>query len=119
MTDITLWHNPRCSTSRKGLKLLEEAGANVTIRRYLDDAPYEDEIRDVLAKLGFDNPIAMVRTKEKLFREQGLSRDSDAGTLIRAMAEHPRLIERPIGIRGDTARLGRPPEKLLELLENG
>ena len=115
MTMITLWHNPRCSKSREGLKLLQEAGADVEVRKYLEDAPSAAEIRAVLDKLGVA-PIDMMRTKEKLFRELGLSRDSDPDTLIRAMAEHPRLIERPIGIRGDRARIGRPPENLLELL---
>lgn len=115
MTTITLWHNPRCSKSREGLKLLQEAGAEVKVRKYLDDAPGEAEIRAVLDRLGLA-PIDMMRTKEKLFRELGLSRDADPDVLIRAMADHPRLIERPIGIRGDRARIGRPPENLMDLL---
>ncbi len=112
---ITLWHNPRCSTSRKALKMLEEAGAEVTIRKYLEDAPSEEEIRAVLGMLGVE-PIGIVRTKEKLFRELGLKRDAEGEALIRAMAAHPRLIERPIAIRGGDARLGRPPEQVLELV---
>ncbi|HHB81298.1 MAG TPA: arsenate reductase (glutaredoxin) [Aliiroseovarius sp.] len=112
---LTLWHNPRCSTSRKALKMLEEAGADVTIRKYLDDAPREDEIRAVLAALDV-RPIEMMRPKEALFKELGLTRDTDGETLIKAMADHPRLIERPIALRGDAARLGRPPEKVLELV---
>ena len=112
---IILWHNPRCSTSRKALKVLEEAGARVVIRKYLEDAPSEKEIREVLAALDV-KPIAMMRPKEGLFKELGLTRDANGETLIRAMAEHPRLIERPIAIRGGIARLGRPPEKVLELV---
>ena len=113
--NLILWHNPRCSTSRKALKMLEEAGADVTVRRYLDDAPSEAEIGRVLALLGTP-AIAMMRPKEPLFKELGLGRDADDSVLIRAMAGHPRLIERPIAIRGDAARLGRPPERVLELL---
>ncbi len=112
---ITLWHNPRCSTSRKALKMLDETGAKIEIRKYLDDAPSEKEIRDVLAALDVE-AFAMMRPKEGLFKELGLSRDVNGETLIKAMTEHPRLIERPIAIRGDLARLGRPPEKVLELV---
>ncbi len=112
---ITLWHNPRCSKSRETLKLLRAHGVDVVERRYLDDAPGEAEIREVLGKLGL-RPIEMMRPKEALFKELGLRRDSDDETLIAAMAAHPRLIERPIAIRGDKARLGRPPEQVLELL---
>ncbi len=112
---IILWHNPRCSTSRKALKMLEDAGAEVVIRKYLEDAPSEKEIREVLAALDI-RPIEMMRPKEGLFKELGLTRDGDPETLIAAMAAHPRLIERPIAIRGGIARLGRPPEKVLELV---
>lgn len=112
---IILWHNPRCSTSRKALKMLEEAGAEVAIRKYLEDAPSEKEIREVLAALDI-HPIEMMRPKEGLFKELGLTRDADPELLIATMAAHPRLIERPIAIRGGIARLGRPPEKVLELV---
>ncbi len=113
--DIIIWHNPRCSKSRAALKLLEEHGITPKVRRYLDEPPSEAEIRDVLARLG-KRPIEIMRTKEPLFRELGLSKESDDETLIRAMAAHPRLIERPIVIRGDRAVLGRPPEKVREIL---
>ena len=112
---ITLWHNPRCSKSREALKLLQQAGAEVEIRKYLDDAPSEKEIREVLAALDLA-PIEMMRPREGLFKELALTRDADAEMLIKAMAGHPRLIERPIAIRGGIARLGRPPEKVLELV---
>jgi arsenate reductase len=112
---ITYWHNPRCSKSRQGLALLEERGAAVTVRRYLDDAPTVAELRAVLAQLGCA-PIEMMRTGEARFRELGLSRDSEPETLIAAMAGNPILIERPIAIAGDSAVIGRPPEALLTLL---
>jgi arsenate reductase len=112
---ITYWHNPRCSKSRQGLALLEERGAAVTVRRYLEDAPSVAELRAVLVRLGLD-PIGMMRTGEARFRELGLSRESEPETLIAAMAGNPILIERPIAIVGTRAVIGRPPEALLTLL---
>lgn len=112
---ITYWHNPRCSKSRAGLALLEERGAEVDVRRYLEDAPTEAELRAVLARLEV-TPIEMMRTGEARFKELGLTRDSDPETLIAAMAENPILIERPIGVTQGSAEIGRPPENLLSLL---
>ncbi|MCA0927568.1 arsenate reductase (glutaredoxin) [Ruegeria profundi] len=112
---ITYWHNPRCSKSRTGLDLLEQNGAQVEVRKYLEDAPSVGELRDVLSKLGIE-PIDMMRTGEKRFKELGLSKSSPADELISAMAENPILIERPLAIAGDKAAIGRPPEELLSLL---
>ena len=112
---ITYWHNPRCSKSRAGLALLEENGAQIELRKYLEDAPSADEIRDVLGKLGIE-PIAMMRTGEKRFKELGLSKTTDSDELIAAMSANPILIERPLAIAGDKAAIGRPPENLLALL---
>ncbi len=115
MTDVTIWHNPRCSKSRQTLALLEEKGITPTVRKYLDDAPTEAEIRAALGALGLQ-PIDAMRVKETEFTEQGLTRETDADTLIRAMATTPKLIERPIVFANGKARLGRPPEKVLEIL---
>lgn len=115
MSDVTIWHNPRCSKSRQTLALLEERGVTPVVRKYLEDAPSEAEIRAALAALGL-KPIEIMRTKEKEFRQLGLSKDSDDDTLIRAMAEVPKLIERPIVFAGGKARLGRPPEAVLDIL---
>lgn len=115
MSDVTIWHNPRCSKSRQTLALIEEHGVVPQVRKYLEDAPNEAEIRAALAALGL-RPIEAMRTKEKAFKDLGLSKDSDDETLIRAMAEVPKLIERPIVFKGDKARLGRPPEQVLEIL---
>ncbi len=112
---IEYWHNPRCSKSRAGLALLEEKGAKIGIRKYLEDAPTEQDIRMVLGLLGI-SPIEMMRTGEKRFKELGLSKNSADADLIRAMAENPILIERPLAIAGDRAAVGRPPENLLALL---
>lgn len=115
MSDVTIWHNPRCTKSRQTLALIEEQGITPSVRKYLDDAPNEAEIRAALAALGL-KPIEAMRTKEKEFKSMGLSKDSDDDTLIRAMAEVPKLIERPIVFKGGKARLGRPPEQVLEIL---
>ncbi len=115
MSEITLWHNPRCSKSRETLALLEARGVSPTIRAYLDDAPDEAEIRAALVALGL-KPIEAMRTKEAAFKEMGLTKNSPDEALIAAMAAQPKLIERPILFVGSKARLGRPPEAVLDIL---
>ncbi len=112
---ITIWHNPRCSKSRETLALLEERGIKPVVRRYLDDPPGKAEIRAAAQALG-KPVIALTRTKEPLFRELGLSRDSDDETLLAALASNPRLIERPIVFANGKAAIGRPPEAVLDIL---
>jgi len=112
---IEYWHNPRCSKSRAGLALLEEQGAEVHVRKYLEDAPSEAELRDALAKL--DVPaIDMMRAGEKRFKELGLTKTTPEPELLKAMANNPILIERPLAIAGDKAAIGRPTGALLSLL---
>jgi arsenate reductase len=113
---ITLWHNPRCSKSRQTLALIEAAGADVTIRLYLQDAPSVDEIAAVQDALGGIAAIKMMRTGEKLFKELGLSKDMPDDTLRAAMAENPILIERPIALKDGRAVIGRPPEAVEVML---
>lgn len=115
MSDFTIWHNPRCSKSRQTLALLEERGVQPTVRRYLEDAPSATEIKAALAMLGL-KAIDLMRTKEAAFKEQGLSADMSEDVLIAAMAREPKLIERPVVFTGTRARLGRPPEAVLDLL---
>ena len=112
---VTIWHNPRCSKSRATLALLHERGLRPTERRYLDNPPTAAEIREAARLLG-KPVIAFTRTGEALFKELGLSRDSDEDTLIDALAAHPRLIERPIVFANGKAALGRPPEAVLDIL---
>lgn len=113
---IEYWHNPRCSKSRAGLALLEERGADLAVRRYLEDAPDRAEIEAARAALGHVPAIAMMRTGEARFRELGLSKSDSDAVLVQAMAENPILIERPLAIAGHRAAIGRPPETLLTLL---
>ncbi|MEX0277805.1 MAG: arsenate reductase (glutaredoxin) [Ruegeria sp.] len=112
---IEFWHNPRCSKSRTGLALLEEKGAELKVRKYLEDAPTEAELLAVQSKLGL-SAAQMMRTGEKRFKELGLSKATPETDLIRAMAENPILIERPVAITDNAAVIGRPPENLLSLL---
>ena len=112
---LTIWHNPRCTKSRQTLALLEEQGHAPTVRRYLEDAPSEAELRAAAAALGLA-PIAMMRTKEPEFKAEGLTKDSDDDALFAAMARVPKLIERPIVFNGDKAAIGRPPESVLDIL---
>jgi len=115
MSDTTIWHNPRCTKSRETLKLLQDEGVEPTVRLYLDDIPSAEELRDVLAKLGFASVRDWMRNKEAAYREAGLKDESDEDKLIAAMIENPKLIERPVIIRGEKAVLGRPPVRALDL----
>lgn len=113
---ITLWHNPRCSKSRQALALLQDAGADVTIRRYLEDAPTLAELQALHAALGQPPVIDMMRPTEPEFKAAGLSKSKDDAVLLQAMAHHPKLIERPVAIKDDQAIIGRPPENVLQLV---
>ncbi|HWV11008.1 arsenate reductase (glutaredoxin) [Pseudomonas sp.] len=116
MTDLTLYHNPRCSKSRAALQLLEERGLTPDIVRYLDTPLSAAELRDLLGKLGI-GARELLRSGEDEYAALGLgATDLDDARLIEAMAAHPKLIERPILVVGDKAVIGRPTEKLLEIL---
>ncbi len=114
-TQLTIWHNPRCTKSRQTLALLQERGLQPAVRLYLVDAPSEAEIVAVRNALGV-TADAMMRKGEKLFRELGLGTAVEAD-LIAAMVAHPILIERPIVMLDGRAAIGRPPEAVLELLD--
>ena len=116
MADVTIWHNPRCSKSRGAYEILQDRGVDLDVVRYLDDAPTRDELERVLALLGTDDVTAIARTGEARWKELGLG-VADRDTILDAMVANPILIERPIVIRGDRAVVGRPPEKVLELLD--
>lgn len=115
MSETIIWHNPRCSKSRQTLALLEEKGVAPVVRKYLEDAPSEGELEGVLAALGL-TAIELMRTKEKEFKELGLTKDTSPDLLIAAMSKTPKLIERPIVFHDGKARLGRPPEAVLDIL---
>lgn len=111
---LTIYHNPRCSKSRQTLDLLKaHTQKDITIVEYLKQPLTSIEIEQLLAQLGC-KPIAMMRTKEVEFKEQNL-KDADDKTLILAMANTAKLIERPIVSDGSKAVIGRPPENALAL----
>lgn len=116
MSKFTIYHNPRCSKSRNTLALLEENGVNPEVVLYLETKPDVDEIKGLLARLGI-SAGELVRRGEEAYKACGLSRDSSDADILAAMAEHPKLIERPIVVKGDRAVLGRPPENVLALLD--
>lgn len=116
MTDLTLYHNPRCSKSRGALQLLEERGLTPTIVRYLETPPSAAQLSDLLGKLGI-GARQLLRSGEDEYRTLNLADPAlSEAQLIEAMAAHPKLIERPILIAGSKAVIGRPPEKVLEIL---
>ena len=117
MTGYVLYHNPRCSKSLGALDLLQEKGIEPEIVRYLDEPLDARALRALVNKLGI-RPRELLRTGEEEYRSLGLANDAmDDDAIIEAMAAHPRLIQRPILVRGDRAVIGRPPERILELLD--
>ena len=114
MPDVTIYHNPRCATSRKTLDLLRQRGIEPVIVEYLKTPPDAAALRRLLQLLGL-KPRALLRKKEA--KEAGLDKPSltDA-QIIAGMAKHPIVIERPIVVKGARAALGRPPEAVVKIL---
>lgn len=117
MQKVQIWHNPRCSKSREALGILEEAGVEKDVVKYLEENPDKATIKKLLKMLGFTSARELMRTKEAIYKELGLKDENDEEKLIEAMVEHPKLIERPIIIKGDKAIIARPPERAKEFLE--
>jgi arsenate reductase len=117
---MEIWINPACSKCRGALRLLDEEGASYTVRKYLEDVPSEDEIREVLGRLGLE-PWDITRTQEAEAKELGLKEwprdDASRGRWITALAEHPKLIQRPIITADDgSAVVGRTDEAVRDAL---
>ncbi len=110
-----IYHNPRCSKSRAALALLTERGVDFEVVEYLATPPQKSQLRELLRKLGGD-PLAMVRRDEPEFRAHA-GRVLDADDIVDLLAAEPRLLQRPIVETSDRARIGRPPERVLELFE--
>lgn len=116
MTELTLYHNPRCSKSRGALELLEARGLAPEVVRYLETPPDAATLKALLGKLGI-GARQLLRTGEDEYKSLELANPALSDEqLIAAMVEHPKLIERPILVAGDKAIIGRPPEKVLEIL---
>lgn len=116
MSEVQIWHNPRCSKSRQAMEILQESGVEAEVVKYLEADLDEAMIKELLLKLDID-AIDLMRTKEDKFKELNLQNVGDEGVLIRAMVRFPKLIERPIVIKGNKAVIGRPPEKIVEFLK--
>ncbi|MGV0715933.1 arsenate reductase (glutaredoxin) [Mycolicibacterium sp. XJ662] len=114
MTDSTIYHNPRCSTSRKTLELLRENGIEPTVVQYLKTPPSRAELEKMIGDAGI-NVRTAVRKKEAVYTELGLADASD-DELLDAMVEHPILIERPFVVTPKGTRLGRPIDAVREIL---
>lgn len=116
MSKVTIYHNPRCSKSRQTLQLLEDRGIAPEIVLYLETPLNASEISDLLKKLGI-GARDLLRKGEDEYKANNLKDTSlSEDQLISAMAEYPRLIERPIVVKGGKAVLGRPPENVLQLI---
>jgi len=114
--NTTIYHNPRCSKSRQTLALLEERGIQPEIIKYLETPPDAQTLDRLLNMLGKE-PRELMRRQEAEYKALGLDDPAlSRETLIQAMVEHPKLIERPIVVQGEHAALGRPPEDVLEIL---
>jgi arsenate reductase len=116
MDKISIWHNPRCSKSRDSFKLLEEKGLDADVVKYLDEVPSIDELQKILKMLGMSSAQELMRKKEAIYKELNLKDETSEDVLLQAMITNPKLIERPIVIRGDKAVIGRPIERIIELL---
>ncbi|MCX9566067.1 arsenate reductase (glutaredoxin) [Vibrio cholerae] len=114
---VVIYHNPKCSKSRETLALLENQGIAPQVIKYLETSPSVEELKRLYQQLGLNEVSAMMRCKEELYKELNLG-DSQLSddALFAAMAEHPKLIERPIVVCNGQARHGRPPEQVLEIL---
>ena len=114
--NVTIYHNPRCSKSRQTLQLLDEQGIEPNIVEYLKTPPSADELKQTLDSLGI-RPRDLMRKGEAEYKEAGLDDQSLSDDhLIKAMLAYPILIERPIVLANGKARIGRPPESVLEIL---
>lgn len=113
---VRIYHNPRCSKCRLSLQLLEEQGVKPDIVEYLKAPPTTDELNEILSLLSLE-PRELMRQHEAPYKELNLADESlDRESLVKAMIDNPVLIQRPIVIHGNKATIGRPPEKILEIL---
>lgn len=115
-TMIQIYHNPKCSKSREGLKLVQESGKEFEIRDYIKEGISVEELKSVLSKLRLQ-PIDIVRTKETLWKENYKDKTLNDDEILSILVENPKLIERPIVVNNQKAVVGRPPELINEILK--
>lgn len=112
---ITIYHNPRCTKSRQGLEVLEKSGKKFQVIKYLEDISTDKELSEIISLLGI-KPIDLVRKNETVWKENYKGKNLSDQDIIKAMIENPKLIERPIVINGNQAVIGRPTERILEII---
>jgi len=112
---MKIYHNPRCSKSRETLKIIKDAGAEVEIIEYLKNIPTKEELKLILMQLHL-NPIDIIRKGEAVYKEKFKNSNFNDDEWLKIMMEYPKLIERPIVVKGNKAILGRPPANVLDLL---
>lgn len=112
---MKIFHNPRCSKSRQGLEILNNANQSFEIVDYQKNPPTVKELKEIIKMLGV-SPIQLVRKNEAIWKENFKGKELSDEEIINAMSKYPKLIERPIVIKGNKAVIGRPPEKIKELL---
>ncbi len=117
MSKITIWHNPRCSKSREAVKIADENGVQQEIVKYLETNPTLHDIEAILKMLGL-GARELMRTKETIYKELDLKNVTQEKMLIEAMVKNPKLIERPIIIKGDKAIIGRPTSIIADFLKS-
>jgi len=110
--DTLMYHNSRCSKSRKTLQLLEDRGETPIVVEYLKDPPSEQRLKQLVKLLGYD----ILRTAEPEYQQSGLSQDSTHDEIVAAITRYPKLLQRPIVVKNEKAIIGRPPENVLEIL---
>jgi len=113
---VTIYHNPRCSKSRQTLGLIQERIVDINIIEYLKTPPDISQLKQILKKLAYE-PRQLMRKSEQIYQDFDLGNENKtADDLIKAMAQNPILIERPIVLSGEKAVIGRPPESVLNIL---
>lgn len=114
---VVIYHNPRCSKSRQTLALLEENGVQPEIVKYLETPLSVEQLKVLFSQLGFESVREMMRTKEADYKEANLGDNAVTDEqLFSAMADNPKLFERPVVVANNRAKIGRPPEQVLEIL---
>ncbi|HET8539884.1 MAG TPA: ArsC/Spx/MgsR family protein [Anaeromyxobacter sp.] len=113
--EYVLWFDARCSACKRAAELLRERGVEPVLRRFLEEPPTPDEVSALIARLGV-SPHAVVREDADEYQALRLSARTPSDALVQAIAQHPRILERPILVAGDRAIVARPPERVLDLV---
>ncbi|MCF8303819.1 MAG: arsenate reductase (glutaredoxin) [Bacteroidales bacterium] len=111
---LKIYHNPRCSKSRAGLKYLQENNIGHEVEKYLDNPPTPEKIKELLDKMG-KKPMDIVRTQEQVYKSEFKGKDIPDEDWYKILSEHPRLLKRPIIEKNDKAVLAQPPEEIEKL----